>query len=115
VRWAKVLAVVSLSRRLDNLLFTLQWSNTHVLAFQILDVVFTTGFSVVELFQFVIIATAFEEAAAGSGAMVVAAAAFVVEMYDVVQHTALQRSAVYATGRLASAMTTPCSLCCKGG
>jgi hypothetical protein len=55
-RWAKVLAVVSLvSATLDNLLFTLQWSNTHVLAFQILDVVFTAGFSVVELFPFVII------------------------------------------------------------
>jgi hypothetical protein len=90
-RWARVLAVVSLvSATLDNLLFTLMWSNTHVAAFQILDAVFTAGFSVVQLFPFVIIGYALRRRRLDPSRWFVAAAAFVVEMYDVVQHTALQ-------------------------
>jgi hypothetical protein len=105
-RWAKVLAVVSLvSATLDNLLFTLQWSNTHVAAFQILDVLFTTGFSVVELFPFVIIGCALRRRL-DPARWFVAVAAFLVEMYDVVQHTALQgRQVTHWT--LASTMDEP--------
>lgn len=89
-RWARVLAVVSVvSAFLDNVLFTLEWSNTHVLAFQILDVVFTAGFSVVQLFPFVIVGYAFKRRL-DPARWFVAIFAFVVEMYDVVKHTALQ-------------------------
>jgi hypothetical protein len=90
-RWAKILAVISLvSATLDNLLFTMQWSNSHVLAFQILDAVFTTGFSVVELFPFVLIGYALRHRRLDPSRCFVAATAFVVEMYDVVQHTAME-------------------------
>jgi hypothetical protein len=90
-RWARILAVVSLvSATLDNLLFTLMWSNTHVAAFQVLDAMFTAGFSVVELFPFVIIGDALRHRKLDSSRWCVAATAFVVEMYDVVQHTALE-------------------------
>jgi hypothetical protein len=106
-RWAKVLAVVSLvSATLDNLLFTLQWSNTHVLAFQILDVVFTAGFSVVELFPFVIIGYALRGRRLDPARWFVAVAAFLVEMYDVVQHTALQGRR-FTHWTLASTMDDP--------
>jgi Stage II sporulation protein E (SpoIIE) len=106
-RWARVLAVVSLvSATLDNLLFTLQWSNTHVLAFQILDVIFTTGFSVVELFPFVIIGYALKRQRLAPSRWFVAAAAFVVEMYDVIQHTALEGRR-FTHGTLASTMDDP--------
>jgi Stage II sporulation protein E (SpoIIE) len=106
-RWARVLAVISLvSATLDNLLFTLSWSNTHVVAFQILDVVFTAGFSVVQLFPFVIIGYALRRRRLDPARWFVAAAAFVVEMYDVVQHTALQgRRVTHWT--LASTMDEP--------
>jgi hypothetical protein len=89
-RWAKILAVVSLvSATLDNLLFTLAWSNAHVKEFQILDVIFTAGFSVVQLFPFLIIGYAFKRKL-DRPRWFVAGAAFAVEMYDVVQHTAEQ-------------------------
>ena len=106
-RWARILAVVSLvSATLDNLLFTLMWSNTHVRGFQILDAVFTAGFSVVELFPFVIIGYALRQQRLHPSRWFVAAAAFVVEMYDVVQHTALQgRRFTHST--LASTMDDP--------
>ncbi len=106
-RWAKALAVVSLvSATLDNLLFTLQWSNTHVAAFQILDAVFTTGFSVVELFPFVIIGYALRRRQLDPPRWLVAAIVFVVEMYDVVQHTALQGRR-FTHWTLASTMDDP--------
>ncbi len=106
-RWARILAVVSLvSATLDNLLFTLQWSNTHVRAFQILDAVFTFGFSVVELFPFVIIGYALKQRRLHPSRWFVAAAAFVVEMYDVVQHTALQGRR-FTHWTLASTMDEP--------
>jgi hypothetical protein len=90
-RWARILSVVSLvSATLDNLLFALMWSNSHVAAFQILDAVFTAGFSVVELFPFVIIGFALRRVRLDTSRWFVAAIAFAVEMYDVVQHTALQ-------------------------
>ena len=105
-RWAKVLAVISLvSASLDNLLFALPWSNTHVLTFQILDVVFTIGFSVVELFPFVIIGYALRRRL-DPARWLVAVAAFAVEMYDVVQHTALQGRR-FTHWTLASTMDRP--------
>jgi Stage II sporulation protein E (SpoIIE) len=89
-RWAKILAVVSLvAATLDNLLFTLAWSNAHVKAFQVLDVVFTAAFSVVQLFPFLIIGYGFKRKL-DPPRWFVAVAALAVEMYDVVQHTALQ-------------------------
>jgi hypothetical protein len=105
-RWARILAVVSLvSATLDNLVLTLNWSNTHVEAFQILDVVFTAGFSVVQLFPFVIIGCALRQRL-DPARWFVAAAAFAVEMYDVVQHTALEgRRFTHST--LASTMDNP--------
>lgn len=106
-RWARVLAVISfVSATLDNLLFTLQWSNTHVLAFQILDVIFTAGFSVVEIFPFVIIGYALRNRRLDPSRWFVAATAFVVEMYDVVQHTALQGRR-FTHWTLASTMDNP--------
>ena len=105
-RWARILAVVSVvSATLDNLLFTLMWSNTHVASFQLLDVVFTAGFSVVELFPFVIIGCALGKRLDRSR-WFVAAAAFVVEMYDVMQHTALQGRR-FTHWTLASTMDVP--------
>jgi hypothetical protein len=106
-RWARILAGVSLvSATLDNLLFTLQWSNTHVRGFQILDAVFTAGFSVVELFPFVIIGYALRQQRLHPSRWFVAAAAFVVEMYDVVQHTALEGRR-FTHWTLASTMDDP--------
>lgn len=106
-RWAKILAVISLvSATLDNLLFIMQWSNTHVLAFQILDAVFTTGFSVVELFPFVIIGYALRHRRLDPSRWFVAATAFVVEMYDVVQHTAMEGRR-FTHWMLASTMDAP--------
>jgi hypothetical protein len=105
-RWARVLAVVSLvSAALDNVLFTLPWSNTHVAAFQILDVMFTAGFSVVQLFPFVIIGYALRRRL-DPARWFVAVAAFAVEMYDVVQHTALQGRR-FTHWTLASTMDDP--------
>ena len=106
-RWTKILAVVSLvSATLDNLLFTLKWSNTHVAAFQILDVVFTAGFSVVEIFPFVIIGYALMRRQLDPARWFVAVIAVVVEMYDVLQHTALQGRR-FTHWTLASAMDEP--------
>jgi hypothetical protein len=105
-RWAKILAVVSLvSATLDNLLFTLAWSNAHVKEFQILDVIFTAGFSVVQLFPFLIIGYAFKRKL-DRPRWFVAGAAFAVEMYDVVQHTAEQGQR-FTHWTLASTMDRP--------
>jgi len=106
-RWVKVCAVISLvSATLDNLLFNLQWSITHVLAFQILDAVFTVGFSVVELLPFVIIGYALGRRRLDPSRWFVAVVAFVVEMYDVVQHTAMEGQR-FTHWTLASTMNAP--------
>jgi hypothetical protein len=90
MRWTRVLAIVSIvSAFADNFIFWLDWSGLHVQAFQVLDAVFTFGFSVVELFPLVLIPIALRKRREPAR-WLVAIAAFLSEMYDVVQHSAIQ-------------------------
>ena len=90
MRWTRALAWISiLSATADNVLFMLDWASLHVQAFQILDAIFTFGFSVVAVFPLVVVALALRKRL-DSARWLVAVAALLSEMYDVVQHTAVQ-------------------------
>jgi hypothetical protein len=90
MQWTRVLAWVSiLSATADNILFMLDWASFHVHAFQILDAAFTFGFSAVAVFPLVLIAIGLRQRL-DAARWLVASAAFLSEMYDVVQHTAVQ-------------------------
>ncbi len=93
MRLARILAIVSLvSAYCDDWIFSILWSSTHVLAFQILDAVFTAGFSVPELFPLVLVAMAIGGGRLGSTRWLVAIAAAANEMWFVTWHTADQGS-----------------------
>jgi hypothetical protein len=90
MRWTRVLAWISiLSATADNMLFMLDWSSVHPHGFQVLDAIFTFGFSAVAIFPLVLIAIGLRKRL-DSARWLVAIAAFLSEMYDVVQHTAVQ-------------------------
>ena len=90
MRWTRVLAWISiLSASADNILFMLDWSSRHARAFLVLDAVFTFGFSVVAVFPLVVVFLALRKRL-DSARWLVAVAALLSEMYDVVQHTAVQ-------------------------
>jgi hypothetical protein len=90
MRWTRALAWISiLSATADNILFMLDWSSLHAHAFQILDAIFTFGFSAAAIFPLVLIAIGLRKRL-DSARWLVAIAAFLSEMYDVVQHTAVQ-------------------------
>jgi len=105
-RWTRALAWISmLSASADNILFMLDWSSVHVRAFQILDAVFTFGFSAAAIFPLVLIAIGLRKRL-DSARWLVAIAAFLSEMYDVAQHTAVQGQR-YTHLALGQAMLTP--------
>jgi hypothetical protein len=93
LRLARILAIVALlSAFCDDWIFSIFWSSTHVLAFQILDAVFTAGFSVPELFPLVLVGMALGRVRLGSSRWLVAIAAAANEMWFVTWHTANQGS-----------------------
>jgi hypothetical protein len=91
LRLARILAIVSLLSAFgDDWIFSILWSSTHVLAFQILDAILTAGFSIPELFPLLIVGTAIGRGRLGSSRWLVAIAAAANEMWFVTQHTANQ-------------------------
>jgi len=90
MRWTRALAWISIvSATADNVLFMLDWGSLHVEAFQVLDSIFTFGFSSVAVFPLVVVSLALRKRL-DSARWLVAVAALLSEMYDVVQHTAVQ-------------------------
>ena len=88
---ARILAVVSLlSAFCDSVIFSIGWSSSHVLPFQIFDAIFTAGFSIPELFPLFLVALAIGRGRLGFSRWLVAIAAAVNEMYFVIWHTAVQ-------------------------
>jgi hypothetical protein len=91
LRLARILAIVSLLSALgDDWIFSIFWSSTHVLAFQILDAILTAGFSIPELFPLLLVGMAIGRGRLGSSRWLVAIAAAANEMWFVTQHTANQ-------------------------
>ncbi len=91
LRIARILAIVSLlSAFSDSVIFSIGWSSTHVLPFQIFDAIFTAGFSIPELFPLVLVALAMGRGRLGFSRWLVAIAAAANEMYFVTWHTAVQ-------------------------
>ncbi len=91
LRLARILAIVSLLSALgDSVIFSIAWSSTHVLPFQIYDAIFTAGFSIPELFPLVLVALAIGRGRLGFSRWLVAIAAAANEMYFVIWHTAVQ-------------------------
>jgi len=104
VRWTRILAWITLlSAILDTVVFYMPSIDAHALLFQILDAVFTAGFSVPEIFPLVLIAFAFRNRMDPSRRLV-AIAAFLSDMYFVVAHTAEQGER-YTRWTLSNAMT----------
>jgi len=90
MRLTRVLAAVALvSAFLDDFVFSVPWSSVHPLGFQILDAVFTAGFSLPEIYPLVLIPFAFRKHM-DPARRLVAVAAFVYEMFYVVWHSAMQ-------------------------
>jgi len=90
VRWTRILAWISLVFAiLDCVVYYMPSIDTHALLFQVLDAVFTVGFSLPEIFPLVLIALVFRRHMDPSRRLV-AIAAFLSDMYFVVAHTAEQ-------------------------
>lgn len=90
VRWTRFLAWITLVFAiLDCVVYYIPSLDTHVRLFQVLDVVFTVGFSLPGIFPLVLIALAFRKHMDLSRRLV-AIAAFLSDMYFVVAHTAEQ-------------------------
>jgi hypothetical protein len=90
VKWTRILAWVTfVSAVLDSLVFYMPSIDAHALLFQVLDVVFTVGFSVGEIYPFVLIAIAFRKPM-DPARRFLAIAALLSDMYFVVAHTSQQ-------------------------
>ncbi len=90
VRWTRILAWITLvSAFLDCVVFYMPSIDAHALLFQVLDTVFTLGFSLPEIFPLVLIGLAFRKRMDPSRRLV-AIAASLSDMYFVVAHTAEQ-------------------------
>lgn len=90
VKWTRVLAWITLCSSVgDNLIYLMPNRDAHELRFEVLDAVFTAGFSVPAIFPFVLIALAFRRRM-DPARQLVAIAAFLADMYFVVHHTAVQ-------------------------
>jgi hypothetical protein len=90
VKWTRILAWVTfVSAVLDSLVFYMPSIDAHALLFQVLDVVFTMGFSVGEVYPFVLIAIAFRRPM-DPARRFLAIAALLSDMYFVVAHTSQQ-------------------------
>ena len=106
MRLARFLAWISIvSATADNTIYLLGWSSTHLGIFQVLDAVFTFGFTAAAVFPVVLILLALRKRQ-DSARWLVAVAALLSEMYSVVQHTALQGQR-YTHWILGEAMLTP--------
>ena len=89
-RWTRALAWVTLlSAVCDEALFHVAWTPAQAPVFQILDFIFTAGFSVVGIYPLVLIVLGFRRPQDLSRRFV-AVAAFLSEMFFVIHHTALQ-------------------------
>jgi hypothetical protein len=107
LRLARILAIVSLLSALgDSVIFSIAWSSTHVLPFQIYDAIFTVGFSIPELFPLVLVAFAIGRGRLGFSRWLVAIAAAANEMYFVIWHTAVQ-GVRFTHFKLGGAMLAP--------
>ncbi|MFZ0395322.1 MAG: PP2C family protein-serine/threonine phosphatase [Terracidiphilus sp.] len=105
VRWTRVLAWFTfLSAVLDTLVFYMP-IDAHAKLFQVLDAVFTAGFSLPGVFPLVLIAFAFRNRMDPSRRLV-AIAALLSDMYFVVAHTAEQGER-YTRWTLYNTMTQP--------
>jgi hypothetical protein len=106
LRWARILALITFpAAALDSLLFYMPSIDAHQALFQILDVVFTVGFSVGEVFPLVLIALAFRKRM-DTARRLVAVTAFLSNMYYVVAHTA-QQGERFTRWTLYNTMTQP--------
>jgi serine phosphatase RsbU (regulator of sigma subunit) len=89
-RWTRMLAWIAfISALCDELIFHVRWPEPQVSFFQGLDVVFTAGFSLVTIYPLVLIYLGFRSSKDWSRRFV-AIAAFLSEMYFVIEHTAVQ-------------------------
>ncbi|HTW79567.1 MAG TPA: PP2C family protein-serine/threonine phosphatase [Terracidiphilus sp.] len=91
LRVTRILAIVALASAFcDSVVFSIAWSSTHVLAFQVFDAILTAGFSIPDLFPLVLVALAIRRGRLGFSRWMVAIAAAANEMYFVIWHTAVQ-------------------------
>lgn len=106
VRWTRILAWVTLfSTVLDSLTFYMPSMDVNARLFQVLDAIFTVGFSVGEVFPLILIVIAFR-GPLDPWRRLVAVAAFLSDMYFVVAHTA-QQGVRFTRWTLYDTMTQP--------
>lgn len=89
-RWTRALAWIALASALcDEILFHIRWTDALVPVFERLDAVFTAGFSLAGLYPLVLILLGFRRSHDPARRFVVIAA-FLSEMYFVIQHSSRQ-------------------------
>jgi serine phosphatase RsbU (regulator of sigma subunit) len=90
MRWTRIFAWISiLAAVADAILFYLPWSSYHVSAFQVLDAIFTFVFSLIAIYPLIFIPIALRRRP-DTSRLLVGLAAFLSEMYDAVQHAAME-------------------------
>jgi hypothetical protein len=108
MRWTRILAWITMVFAiLDCVVYYMPSIDTHAVLFQVLDSLFTVGFSLPEIFPLVLIALAFRRHMDPSRRLV-AIAAFLSDMYFVVAHTAEQGER-FTRWTLNDTMTRPLS------
>ncbi len=106
VRWTRILSWSTfLFAILDCVVYYMPSMDAHALMFQVLDAVFTVGFSVPEVFPVILIVLAFRKHL-DPARRLVAIAAFLSDMYYVVAHTA-EQGVRFTRWTLYSTMTQP--------
>jgi hypothetical protein len=106
VRWTRILGWTTLVfALLDCAVFYMPSVDAHALLFQVLDAAFTVGFSLPGIFPLILIALAFRRRMDLSRRLV-AIAAFLNDMYFVVEHTA-QQGVRFTRWTLANTMMRP--------
>lgn len=106
VRWTRILAWATFAfAMLDCIVFYMPSIDEHALLFQVLDAIFTVGFSVPEVFPVILIVLAFRQHLDPARGLV-AVTAFLADMYYVVAHTA-QQGERYTRWTLYNTMTQP--------
>ncbi|MGD0910561.1 MAG: SpoIIE family protein phosphatase [Terracidiphilus sp.] len=106
VRWTRILACFTfLFAILDCMVYYMPSIDAHALLFQVLDAVFTLGFSVPEIFPVILIVLAFRKHL-DPARRLVAITAFLSDMYYVVAHTA-QQGERFTRWTLYNTMTQP--------
>ncbi|HWE87163.1 MAG TPA: PP2C family protein-serine/threonine phosphatase [Terracidiphilus sp.] len=106
VRWTRILAWITFPAAvIDSLLFYTSSIDAHAKLFQVLDAVFTVGFSLPQIFPLILIAVAFRNRMDFSRRLV-AITAFLSDMYFVVAHAAAQGQR-FTHWTLSNTMTQP--------